>query len=401
MRAFDATAWLLDLDGVVYVGDQVLPGVHEALERLRRAGKLVRFLTNDPRPSREQLVERLRGLGIAAEVEEVVTCGWATAQLLAAQGTRRAFVVGSAGLAEELARAGIEVTRDGIPEAVVVGADERMSFLDVVQGAVLVQRGARFVATNADPSYPMPFGTVPATGAVVCAIQLATQRRPLVVGKPEPHMFRLALASLPAGTRALVVGDRVESDVLGAHRAGLPAILVAPRAPRFPSPRDLRRPDAVVPSLLAAVVDSPELPDELAVPPAWPERIVPGVVLLLVDRSGQRIALAGSDDRRHLPWTALEPLETFAEAAHRLLVDVTGGAPTGDPPVALGPVAGNPWLVTDSEGAVLQLAGQAFLARLEADELGGGAEWGDLTSLEVVLPAGQAEWCRAVLADVG
>lgn len=401
MRALDFGAWFLDLDGVVYVGDQVLPGVHQALATLRRLGKQLRFLTNDPRPTREELVARLHRLGIEATVDEVVTCGWATAQRLAAEGVRSAFVIGSAGLAEELERVGITVTRDGLPEAVVVGADERMSFLDVAHGAVLVQRGARFVATNADPSYPMPFGTVPATGAVVCAIQLAAQRRPLVIGKPEPYMFHLALATLPAGTRALAVGDRVESDVLGAHRAGLPAILVAAQVPAFPSPRDLRRPDAVVSSLLEAVERSPELSDDPVLPEAWPERIVPAALLLVTDTAGQRVALSESAGVLSLPWTALEPLETFEEAAERLLARFAGDAVSGTPLAPIGPIAGQEWIVRDPDGAPVQLAGQAFLARIDAGVSTVAAHWVDWTALEMQLPAAQAAWCRQVLARAG
>jgi glycerol 3-phosphatase-2 len=134
MRALDFDAWLLDLDGVVYVGDRLLPGVAEALATLRAAGKHLRFLTNDPRPTREQLAERLRRLGIDVAVEELVTCGWATARLLPQLGIGSAYVVGSVGLAEELARVGITVVDDGIPDAVVLGADERLDFRRVVKG---------------------------------------------------------------------------------------------------------------------------------------------------------------------------------------------------------------------------------------------------------------------------
>jgi HAD superfamily hydrolase (TIGR01450 family) len=397
MRATDFDAWFLDLDGVVYIGDQVLPGVPEALAVLRRAGKAVRFLTNDPRPTRAQLVERLRRLGIAASVDEVVTCGWATARFLAAQGTRSAFVVGSAGLAEELEGAGIAVTREGLPEAVVVGADEHLRFLDVVQGSILVQQGAQFVATNADSSFPMPFGSVPATGAVVRAIEMAAERRPLVIGKPEPHMFRLALATLPAGTRAVVVGDRIESDVLGAHRAGLPAILVATQVPEFPSPRDFRRPDAVVASLLQAVSEPPELPERIAAPDAWPERIVAGVVLLVLDHAGERIALTDTAGRPGLPWARLEPLETFDEAAERLLARLVGEAVVGERLRPAGAVTGAGWLVTEQDGTVVQLAGQAYTVRLASGALAPGNEWVALAGLQRVLPAVQAAWCRQVL----
>lgn len=398
MRATDFDAWLLDLDGVVYVGHELLPGVRQALAEWRNAGKEIRFLTNDPRPTREELAARLQRLGVETCAEEIVTCGWATAQLLPELGVQSAYVVGSRGLAEELQRAGITITRDGAPDAVVVGADEELRFLDVVQGCLLVQRGARFIATNADPSYPMPFGTVPATGAVVCAIRLATGQRPLVVGKPEPLMFQLALRTLPPGSKALVVGDRIESDILGAHRAGLPAVLVAETVPNLPAARDLRRPDAVVRSLVELLEQPPELPVGSSTPDPWPERVVAGVVLLLVDEARERLALVPAGGEWSLPWTILEPLETFEEAASRILRRVlTGEAQRFD----LAALVSQPevMLVTDRDGALVRLAGPAFLAQTDAVTLAGDARWHPIGRLEELLSSTCARWVWSALAS--
>ncbi len=399
MRATDFDAWLLDLDGVVYVGHELLPGVREALAQLRDAGKHVRFLTNDPRPTREQLAARLQQLGVEAHVDEIVTCGWATAQLLPELGVQSAYVVGSAGLAEELQRVGIAVTDDGVPDAVVVGADEQLRFLDVVRGCLLIQRGARFIATNADASYPMPFGTVPATGAVVCAIRLATGQRPLVVGKPEPLMFLLALRTLPPGSKALVVGDRVESDILGAHRAGLPAVLVANAVPNLPAARDLRRPDAVVRSLVELLEQAPELPAGSGTPDPWPERVVAGVVLLLVDEAREQLAVVSAGGEWSLPWAVLEPLETFEEAASRVLMQVLPRAVRrfdlatliSEPGIMLG---------TDHDGALVRLAGPAFFAHTDTVALQGEARWYPIGRLEELLSSPCARWVRSVLAKV-
>lgn len=399
MRATDFDAWLLDLDGVVYVGHELLPGVREALAQLRDAGKHVRFLTNDPRPTREQLAARLQQLGVEAHVDEIVTCGWATAQLLPELGVQSAYVVGSAGLAEELQRVGIAVTDDGVPDAVVVGADEQLRFLDVVRGCLLIQRGARFIATNADASYPMPFGTVPATGAVVCAIRLATGQRPLVVGKPEPLMFLLALRTLPPGSKALVVGDRVESDILGAHRAGLPAVLVANAVPNLPAARDLRRPDAVVRSLVELLEQAPELPVGSGTPDPWPERVVAGVVLLLVDEAREQLAVVSAGGEWSLPWAVLEPLETFEEAASRVLMQVL---PRAVRRFDLATLISEPgiMLVTDHDGALVRLAGPAFFAHTDTVALQGEARWYPIGRLEELLSSPCARWVRSVLAKV-
>lgn len=241
-------AFLLDLDGVVYVGDRPLPGAVEALARLRALGRAVRFITNDPIPSRAEVAERLRSLGVAADPGEVVSAGWATARWLAEAGVRRAFVLGSAGLRAEVEAAGVAAV-DEEPEAVVVGADPALTFAEVARACLWIRRGARFVATNPDLTFPTPWGPLPATGAIVRAVEAATGARPTVIGKPEPHLFRLALAGLPPGSRAVMVGDNPDTDVLGARRAGIPAILVRGDAGASP-PDDARRPDAVIRSLL-------------------------------------------------------------------------------------------------------------------------------------------------------
>ncbi|WP_448575299.1 HAD-IIA family hydrolase [Thermomicrobium sp.] len=398
MRALDFDAWLLDLDGVVYVGDQLLPGVAEALATLRATGKHLRFLTNDPRPTREQLAERLRRLGIDVAVEELVTCGWATARLLPQLGIGTAYVVGSAGLAEELARVGLTVVDEGVPDAVVVGADERLDFRTVVKGSLLVQRGARFIATNADASYPMPLGTVPATGAVVCAIRLATGQRPLVVGKPEPLMFQLALETLPASATVLVVGDRVDSDVLGAHRAGLPAVLLAREEPDFPA-RDLRRPERVVASLAELVTASPEIPLRPFEDVRWPERVVAGVILVVLDETLETVALVPVAGSWMLPWVALEPLESFAEAAQRLLARMLPSQPVSL--TFLPELVDGTLLVRNGDGALVQLAGPVAVGRSAGSMLAGGAEWREVACARQVLPADQARVLELALGALG
>lgn len=392
MRAIDFDAWFLDLDGVVYIGHELLPGVPEALARLRALGKQLRFLTNDPRPTREELVKRLQGLGIEADVGEVVTCGWVTAQLLPEIGVRSAFIVGSEGLAEEVRRAGVVVRQEGPVDAVVVGADEQLGFREVAQACLFLQRGARFIATNVDGSYPMPFGAVPATGAVVSAIQAATGRRPLAVGKPLPPMFQQAQVTLPPGARALVVGDRVESDILGAHRAGLPAILVSKDSPIYPV-GDPRRPDAVVRSLLEAVEHVPELPESVA-PADWPDELAPGVFLVLTDYHHERVALVSNGNEWVLPWTILEPVESLPEAAQRL-----GQRLVGDTRLELGPVLGlcstiDDGLVTRPDGARIRLSGPCYFARVRSSDLTSGAEWFALSELPTTLRPGHRLWIQ-------
>jgi HAD superfamily hydrolase (TIGR01450 family) len=221
-------AFLLDLDGVVYLGDELLPGSREALIRLRETAKEVRFLTNDPRPTREQLRRRLIDMGVEVGREELVTSGWATANYLAREGLRSAYVIGSRGLASEIEAVGVEVIDRGPCEAVVVGSDEHVSYAHLRQASRHVFEGARFVATNADASFPSPKGPLPGTGAIVEALRVTTGREPVIVGKPFAAMFDIVLRDLDTGRdRTVMIGDSLESDIAGAHRAGIAGVLIA------------------------------------------------------------------------------------------------------------------------------------------------------------------------------
>ncbi len=220
-------AFLLDLDGVVYLGDELVAGSREALNQLRKAGKEVRFLTNDPRPTREQLRRHLVGMGVEVDPEELVTSGWATANYLAQEALRSAYVIGSRGLASEIEARGVEVIDRGSCEAVVVGCDEHVSYTHLRQASRHVFEGARFVATNADASFPSRKGPLPGTGAIVEALRVTTDQNPVVIGKPFAAMFDSALRNLDAERgRTVMIGDSLKSDIVGAHRAGISGVLI-------------------------------------------------------------------------------------------------------------------------------------------------------------------------------
>lgn len=208
---------LLDLGGVVYVGDRLLPGARWALRRLRERRMTLRFLTNDPCPTRDEVVARLERLRVAASVQEVVTCGWSTAVCLREAGLASAYVVGSDGLRRELDRARGRVTDGNDAEAVVVGCDERVSYPHIKRAARLIRQEVRFVATNDDPTFPTPEGPAPATGrrGGACGVGKGATRRGEapsrhVRGRPER----------PGSGRAVMVGDRLDTDIRGARRMG-------------------------------------------------------------------------------------------------------------------------------------------------------------------------------------
>jgi glycerol 3-phosphatase-2 len=221
---------ILDLDGCVWVGDEAVPGAPEAIGALRDAGKRVAFATNDPRHAGEEFVAKLWGIGIRAALSDVVTVGGAMQHLLAETRTgRTAFVIGTAPMRQHVADAGLRVLNNtdlaSRAEVVIVAGTEDLVYDDLKQASLAVRRGADFLATGRDPTYPQPDGLWPGTGAIVAAVEYATGKTAQIVGKPEPQLFLTALDRLGDGP-TLVVGDRLDADVAAASRAKLDAALV-------------------------------------------------------------------------------------------------------------------------------------------------------------------------------
>jgi glycerol 3-phosphatase-2 len=221
---------LLDLDGCVWVGDLCTRGAPEAVAALRAAGKAVAFVTNDARRSPEEYVRKLWSLGLRASLEEVVTVGGAIQHVLAERPrSRGTFVIGSAAIFRHVADSGQRVL-NGTPSAteadiVVVAAHDDLRFGELRDGTRAVLAGAEMIAAGRDRTFPTEDGPWPATGAIVAALEFATERTATVVGKPEPQIFLTALDRFEDG-RTLVVGDRLDSDLAGAAAAGLDAAIV-------------------------------------------------------------------------------------------------------------------------------------------------------------------------------
>lgn len=241
------------------------------------------------------------------------------------EGIGSAYVVGSPGLESEVRRAGVKVVRSGRPDAVVIGADERTSYPHIEQAARFISDGARFVATNPDGSFPTPEGPAPAAGAIAAAVEAACGKRPTIVGKPYPAMFETATEGLGAGMRVVMVGDTPETDILGAHQAGIAGVLVSKGAPTFPSARDFRAPDATVPDLLSLF--DPEVTARRWERPRfpWPARVAAGVAAVVFDGTG-RVLLGKRADNGlwGLPSGRVEPAETVEEATTREVREETG-----------------------------------------------------------------------------
>jgi 4-nitrophenyl phosphatase len=214
--------WVIDLDGVVWLAEQPIPGSADAVARLRQAGHGVVFATNNASPTIAELRQRLARAGIEASPEEIVTSAQAAASMLAPGST--AVVCGDGGVLEALAERGVSVLAEGPADAVVVGWTRRFDFELLATTATAVRLGARFIGTNEDPTHPTPKRLLPGSGAILAAVATAAQAIPDVAGKPHDPMVALLRARAPDA--AIVVGDRPSTDGALAQRLGLPFALV-------------------------------------------------------------------------------------------------------------------------------------------------------------------------------
>jgi glycerol-1-phosphatase len=226
-RRYDVA--LLDLDGVVYVGPDAVRGVPEALDQARSAGMRLGFVTNNASRTPAEVADHLTELGVPAGPDDVITSSQAAASVVAERFGRGAPVlpVGGPGVAAALSAAGLTVVRraeDG-PVAVVQGYGREVGWAELAEAVVAVRGGARHVATNTDATIPSPRGPLPGNGALVGVVATVTGQEPLITGKPDPAMHAECVRRTGA-QRPLVVGDRLDTDIEGARRAGAASLLV-------------------------------------------------------------------------------------------------------------------------------------------------------------------------------
>ena len=219
--------YICDMDGVLVLGSQVIPGANEFIQRLQRVGARFLVLTNNSLYTPRDLHVRLQRIGLAVPINAIYTSALATAQFLATQHPgASAYVIGEAGLTTALHDAGYIIT-DQQPEYVVLGETTAYSFERITQAMRFVAAGARFIATNPDVSGPGEGGMVPATGAVAALISAATGVQPYYIGKPNPLIMRTALRALEAHSEdSVMIGDRMDTDMIIGTESGLETILV-------------------------------------------------------------------------------------------------------------------------------------------------------------------------------
>ncbi len=225
LRLEDYDLLLIDLDGVVWLRNEPIAGAVETLNRIHDGEKIeIRFVTNNSTRHRKEVAETLRRIGIRwAEQYHVITSASTLADLSSVIGIERCFIVGEQGLLMELEEEGVDIGGKG---DVCVGMDRNFNYQKLTTALRNILAGGLFLATNEDRTFPTPDGPIPGAGSMVSAISGACGRPPdIVIGKPNPIMF-LRISIQTGAKRPLVIGDRIETDVLGALRAGMDSALV-------------------------------------------------------------------------------------------------------------------------------------------------------------------------------
>ncbi|MFN8498061.1 MAG: HAD-IIA family hydrolase [Anaerolineae bacterium] len=225
----DAKGFVLDMDGVLYHGNVAIPGAREFLDGLTAAGIPWRLLTNNASATPEQYVAKLAAMDIRAETGQIMTSSLATAAYvkhLAPDGAR-VYVVGGDGIQEAIRRAGFEVVTRPPADFVVVGIDWSVTYDKLKWAALCIRGGAQFIGTNGDKTFPHSDGIIPGNGAQLAFLQAATDVTPIIIGKPQPEIFRSTVWEM--GTpieQTPMIGDRLDTDIQGAAAAGMPTIMV-------------------------------------------------------------------------------------------------------------------------------------------------------------------------------
>lgn len=313
-------ALLLDLDGTVFAGDRALPGAQETLAAIDTPRY---FVTNNASRRPAQVVEHLVELGFSATAEQVVTSAQSAARLLAEhlEPGSRALVIGTDGLAQEVREVGIGVTRsaDDRPAAVIQGHSPETGWAQLSEAALAINAGALWIACNTDATLPSERGNLVGNGSMVAAVAHATGQTPLVAGKPAAPLMADAIARSRA-SRPLVLGDRLDTDIEGAHSVGVDSALVltgvSSVADLLVAPPE-QRPTYVIADLTVLSTDAASV--RVADQPGWLVEIDGDVATVTRDGSGLDVSLIPAV--AHVVWQAideqrLDPSELAVTSPH-------------------------------------------------------------------------------------
>lgn len=252
-------AFICDMDGVIYHGNNLLPGVLEFVNWLKKEKKEFLFLTNSSERAPRELQEKLARLGLEVPKEHFYTSALATAAFVSKQSPNSsAYVIGDTGLSNALYDAGISMN-DVSPEYVIVGESRNYTYENILRAVKYVQQGAKLIGTNPDLTGPTEQGIVPATGALITPIEQATGQRAYFVGKPNPLMMRTALKRLGCRREdTVIIGDRMDTDIIAGVESEISTILVLSGVTKENEVNNFAyRPDHILPNV-GAIVPSAE-----------------------------------------------------------------------------------------------------------------------------------------------
>jgi len=219
---------IIDMDGVLYRGDQPMPRLVEFFAFMRE--RPIRFIlaTNNSTRTSQEYADKLGQMGVTVSPDEILVSGQATARFLSREYPRgtRVHVFGMPSLKQALAEEGFLLEDENV-QLVVASMDRGVTYEKLKKATLLIRGGARFIATNLDPTYPSEEGLIPGTGSMIAALETASGVKPQVIGKPEPIMYQLAMEQMGSNPKTTAtIGDRVDTDILGGKRAGLTTICV-------------------------------------------------------------------------------------------------------------------------------------------------------------------------------
>lgn len=224
----EITHLIIDMDGVLYLGDKPMPRLCEFIHFLRMRPIQFILATNNSTRTAQEYVDKLAGMGVSVSPDEILVSGQAAARYLAREypcGTK-VHVLGMPALKQALVEEGFTLADESV-HLVVASMDRNITYEKLKRASLLIQGGARFIATNLDPTVPSDEGLLPGTGSIIRALEVASGVRPTAIGKPEPIMYQLAIEQMGAHLETTaVIGDRVDTDILGGKRAGLMTICV-------------------------------------------------------------------------------------------------------------------------------------------------------------------------------
>jgi NagD protein len=245
--------WLFDLDGTIYLGERLIPGADTAIAALRGAGRRVAFLSNKPLQTRAEYAAKLTRLGVPAAPDDVINSSLVLARYLRDRDPGApVFVIGEPPMLDEMRAHGFEVRPDERVRWVVIAFDRTFDYAKLNVALQAVKQGARLIATNPDRTCPVEGGEIPDCAGMIAAVEAVTDKKvEAIVGKPSPIILEVALAALGVPARdAVIVGDRIETDIVMGRRLGLGTVLVLSGVTRADDPRiAAAAPDHVVRSV--------------------------------------------------------------------------------------------------------------------------------------------------------